>query len=111
MTPELSMRLSAQCRDGFDLDQLIGVTEHRNAEQCARGIVLAEVPPDDLPRRHEIFSLLRRDVHRRLDDIGELGTSCTKSDLEVRHDLLGLRFDVSGSHDPARGVKRARACE
>ena len=47
----------ARCRMSNCLyfDKLIGVTEHGDAKQCARGIVIAETACDFIPRYEEII--------------------------------------------------------
>src|SRR5262245_60687186 len=52
-------------RDRLDLDELIPVAEHADAEQCARRASRAEAILDHLPDARELGAIAGRDVHRR----------------------------------------------
>src|SRR4029077_497102 len=58
-------------RDRLDLDQLIGVTKDRHADQGARRVMRAKRARDLVPREYKIISLAARDVEGGLDHVAE----------------------------------------
>lgn len=82
-------------RRGFDLDELMVVAERGDAEQRARGIVIAERVTDDLPGRHEVGLVGGSDQYAGGDDIFERCARVAEGDLHVLDALRGLRGNVA----------------
>ena len=55
--------------DGFDLDELVIVSEDRHAEKRAGDVVVSERVADDLPRGDEVGLPSGRNQHTSADDI------------------------------------------
>jgi len=86
---------SPQGCDRVDLDELVGVPEHRDAEQGARRVVRSESVADDLPGSDEVASSTGGDVDCRPHNIVEAGAGVGQGLLKVDHHLSRLGPDVS----------------
>src|SRR5947209_13675552 len=53
----------AQGSDRLDLNELMGVTQHRDTQQCAGWVVVTKVVSDHTPGRLQIFAATADDVH------------------------------------------------
>ena len=71
--------------------------------------MVAEVLAHDLPRGHEILSLIRRDVDGCLHDITELRSGGAERSIEVLHHLLCLPREIASRHDVSLRVERTGA--
>ena len=104
----IDRRLVAK-RDRFDLDELVGPSQHGDAQERARrpvgpvhGGVLG-------PGCEQIVARGRSDEDRRLEQVRGLTAGVFESDLEVGERLASLRSDITRGHDAAVLVERAGA--
>jgi hypothetical protein len=71
--------------------------------------MLPEGGTDSVPGYEEIAAVSRRDIDRRLQDVGKRRARRCERLAEIGHDLLGLAPDVAGADHRLILVERARA--
>ena len=92
-------RCLGQGSDRLDLNELMGVTQHRDTQQCAGWVVVTKVAPDHTPGRVQIFAAVADDVDGGFDHVGQFCLGGLQRDAQVGHDALGLTGDIPDGDD------------
>src|SRR5262245_65519778 len=95
------------CGDGLDLDQLVLVAEHRDPQQRARRIVLAERAGYLVPGGNEVGPVGAGDEHGGLQHVCESAAALFERDPQIRERLASLLGGIPWRDDLPRRVKRA----
>lgn len=107
----LSERSAGDRSDGLDLDQLILVAQHSDAQQRAGNVVIAERVVNDIPHHAEVRSLRRCHQHSGADDISQRCTGRSQRFRQILKARGSLTRVIShGSGHPVR-VERTRTRE
>jgi isopentenyl-diphosphate delta-isomerase len=105
-------RLRAENRgDRLDLDKLVLVAEHGDAEQGARDVVRAERVPHHVPGGHQVLLPARRDQHPGAYDVFHGRAGVREGGPHVLERLRGLARVVAHGRGRAVLVQRARPGE
>lgn len=109
MGTTLGQRGLGESRHRLDLDELVAIAQHGDAQKSARDIVISEVSPHDVPDGDEILLVVAGHVDGRLQNVLQPGTRRLESEVEIQHHLFGLTGQISDGHHLAGLVEGAHA--
>jgi hypothetical protein len=99
---------SSHYGNGVDLDKLAPVAEHRDAEQGAWRVVVAEPGAHYVPGCDEVRLVSARNVDGRPHDVCQHSPCRLQRHLKIVHDLPGLPGNVTERYNPVVLVDRTR---
>jgi hypothetical protein len=108
------MRFAAELRvrlddcDRLDLDELVGIAQERDTEECARRST--EACTDHVPNTRELGALLGHDEDRRLDKRFRPGGMLSQRSEKVLDSARCLQLAVARRYDTSFLIERAGPC-
>jgi hypothetical protein len=94
-------------RNGLDLDHLVPVAKHRDAQPRARRFMVPECAGDFIPRGYKIIAVACGHEDSGLQHASYRGTAVFQRDTQVLQRPPRLRHDVTGRDDAPVIAQRA----